>query len=407
MCDASCEKSLTAGLSDVDVLFGNHTMNFAISEELLEFQDSVYEFAKEHIRPSTEQRDLDSEWDPEIWKKMGQMGLLGLPFPEEYGGQGADCLTTTLATEAFSRGSTDGGLTLAWGAHTIIGSMPIALCGSEEQKRKYLPRLATGEWTAGLGLTEPGSGSDAAGSMSTRAEKKGDRYVLNGSKMFITNGPIGDVFTVMAVTDKSKGPMGISVFIVEKDFKGFSVGKKLNKMGMRTSTTSELIFEDMEVPEENMISRENTGFLRVGKATLEWERTVLVASGVGFMTYMLEEAVQYAKQRKQFGEAIFRFQSIQDKIARARMKIDTSRLLVYSSAAKKDQGIPTPIESSIAKLYATEAAIEVGYDMGQIFGGYCFIHEYPVERAYRDARLGTLGGGTSEIMRSIIAANLA
>ncbi|MCB1171228.1 MAG: acyl-CoA dehydrogenase family protein [Leptospiraceae bacterium] len=382
-------------------------MNFAISEELLEFQDSVYEFAKEHIRPSTEQRDLDSEWDPEIWKKMGQMGLLGLPFPEEYGGQGADCLTTTLATEAFSRGSTDGGLTLAWGAHTIIGSMPIALCGSEEQKRKYLPRLATGEWTAGLGLTEPGSGSDAAGSMSTRAEKKGDRYVLNGSKMFITNGPIGDVFTVMAVTDKSKGPMGISVFIVEKDFKGFSVGKKLNKMGMRTSTTSELIFEDMEVPEENMISRENTGFLRVGKATLEWERTVLVASGVGFMTYMLEEAVQYAKQRKQFGEAIFRFQSIQDKIARARMKIDTSRLLVYSSAAKKDQGIPTPIESSIAKLYATEAAIEVGYDMGQIFGGYCFIHEYPVERAYRDARLGTLGGGTSEIMRSIIAANLA
>ncbi|MCB1139932.1 MAG: acyl-CoA dehydrogenase family protein [Leptospiraceae bacterium] len=382
-------------------------MNFAIPEELLEYQDSVYEFAKEYIRPSTEQRDRDSEWNPEIWKKMGQMGLLGLPFPEEYGGQGADCLTTTLATEAFSRGSTDGGLTLAWGAHTIIGSMPIALCGTEEQKQRYLPRLATGEWIAGLGLTEPGSGSDAAGSMSARAEKKGDRYVLNGSKMFITNGPIGDVFTVMAVTDKAKGPMGISVFIVEKDFKGFSVGKKLNKMGMRTSTTSELVFEDMEVPEENLISRENTGFLRVGKATLEWERTVLVASGVGFMTYMLEEAVQYAKQRKQFGEAIFRFQSIQDKIARARMKIDTSRLLVYSSAAKKDRGIPTPIESSIAKLYATEAAIEVGYDMGQIFGGYCFIHEYPVERAYRDARLGTLGGGTSEIMRSIIAANLA
>lgn len=393
--------------SVASAVFGKLTMNFAIPEELLEYQDSVYEFAKEYIRPSTEQRDRDSEWNPEIWKKMGQMGLLGLPFPEEYGGQGADCLTTTLATEAFSRGSTDGGLTLAWGAHTIIGSMPIALCGTEEQKQRYLPRLATGEWIAGLGLTEPGSGSDAAGSMSARAEKKGDRYVLNGSKMFITNGPIGDVFTVMAVTDKAKGPMGISVFIVEKDFKGFSVGKKLNKMGMRTSTTSELVFEDMEVPEENLISRENTGFLRVGKATLEWERTVLVASGVGFMTYMLEEAVQYAKQRKQFGEAIFRFQSIQDKIARARMKIDTSRLLVYSSAAKKDRGIPTPIESSIAKLYATEAAIEVGYDMGQIFGGYCFIHEYPVERAYRDARLGTLGGGTSEIMRSIIAANLA
>lgn len=382
-------------------------MDFSLPDELIEYRESVYEFARDQIRPSTEQRDLEGKWDPEIWKKMGQMGLLGLPFPEEYGGQGADCLTTTLATEAFSRGSTDGGLTLAWGAHTIIGSMPIVLLGSEDQKKRYLPSLATGEWTAGLGLTEPGSGSDAAGSMNTRAEKKGDRYILNGSKMFITNGPVGDVFTVMAVTDKSKGPMGISVFIVQKDFKGFSVGKKLNKMGMRTSTTSELIFEDMEVPEENMISKENSGFLRVGKATLEWERTVLVASGVGFMTYMLDEAVQYAKQREQFGEPIIRFQAIQDKIARARMKIDTSRLLVYSSAAKKDQGIPTPIESSIAKLYATEAAIEVGYDMGQIFGGYCFIHEYPVERAYRDARLGTLGGGTSEIMRSIIAANLA
>ena len=382
-------------------------MNFTLPQELVDFRDSVYEFAKNEIRPSTEQRDLEGRWDPEIWKKMGDMGLLGLPFPEEYGGQGANCLTTTLATEAFSRGSTDGGLTLAWGAHTIIGSMPIVLCGSEDQKQRYLPRLATGEWIAGLGLTEPGSGSDAAGSMETRAVKKGDRYILNGSKMFITNGPIGDVFTVMAVTDKGRGPMGISVFIVEKNFKGFSVGRKLNKMGMRTSTTSELIFQDMEVPEENMISRENTGFLRVGRATLEWERTVLVASGVGFMQYMLAEAIKYAKARKQFGEAIVNFQAIQDKIARARMKIDASRLLVYSSASKKDQGIPTPVESSIAKLYATEAAIELGYDMGQIFGGYCFIHEYPVERAYRDARLGTLGGGTSEVMRSIIAANLA
>ena len=162
-------------------------MNFTLPQELVDFRDSVYEFAKNEIRPSTEQRDLEGRWDPEIWKKMGDMGLLGLPFPEEYGGQGPNCLTTTLATEAFSRGSTDGGLTLAWRAHTIIGSMPIVLCGSEDQKQRYLPRLATGEWIAGLGLTEPGSGSDAAGSMETRAVKKGDRYILNGSKMFITN----------------------------------------------------------------------------------------------------------------------------------------------------------------------------------------------------------------------------
>ncbi|MCB1164589.1 MAG: acyl-CoA dehydrogenase family protein [Leptospiraceae bacterium] len=382
-------------------------MDFSIPEELLEFRDSVREFARKEVRPSVEERDLNEVWDPAIWNKMGEMGLLGLPFPEEYGGQGADCLTTTIATEAFAEGSTDGGLTLAWGAHSIIGSMPIVLCGTEDQKRRYIPRLATGEWTAGLGLTEPGSGSDAAGSMRTTAVKKGDRYILNGSKMFITNGPIGDVFTVMAVTDKSKGAMGVSVFIVQKDFPGFKVGKKLRKMGMRTSTTSELIFEDLEVPEENLISKENSGFLRVGRATLEWERTVLVASGIGFMQFMLDEAVEYASKREQFGEPIIRFHAIQDKIAKARIKLDASRLLVYASAAKKDQGIPAPIESSIAKVYATEAAVETGYDMGQIFGGYCYIHEYPVERAYRDSRLGTLGGGTSEVMRSIIAANLS
>ncbi len=284
--------------------------------------------------------------------------------------------------------------------------MPIVLCGTEQQKQRYLPKLATGEWIAGLGLTEPGSGSDAAGSMETRAEKRGDRWILNGTKMFITNGPIGDVFTVMAVTDKKKGPLGISVFLVEKDFPGFRAGKKLKKMGMRTSTTSELIFEDCEVPAENMIERPNSGFLRVGKATLEWERTVLVASAIGSMHHMLDEAVRYAKTRRQFGEPIGRFQAIQEKIARVRMKLDASRLLIYKSAVMKDRGKPAPIESSLAKVHATEAVIEAAYEMGQVHGGYCFIHEYPVERAYRDCRLGTLGGGTSEVMRSIIAANL-
>ncbi len=337
---------------------------------------------------------------------MGEFGLLGLCFPEEYGGQGASCLATTVATEAFAQGSADGGLTLAWGAHTIIGGMPIALCGTEDQKRRYLPRLATGEWTAGLGLTEPGSGSDAAGSMQTRAVKKGDRYILNGAKMFITNGPIGDVFTTMAVTDKKRGAMGISVFLVQKDFPGFRVGRKLKKMGMRTSTTSELIFEDCEVPEENLVSVENSGFLRVGRATLEWERTVLVAGGVGGAMGAMDQAVRYARERQQFGQPIARFQAIQDKIARARMKLDASRLLLFRSALKKDRGEAAPIESSVAKLHCTEAMIELGYDLGQIFGGYCFMHEYPIERFYRDARLGTLGAGTSEVMRSIIAANI-
>ena len=380
-------------------------MNFALPEEILEFKENVKAFSRATIFPSVEERDLHGTWDPNLWKKMGEMGLLGLSIPEESGGQGASCLMTSVAHEAFAEGSVDGGLTLALGAHAIIGAMPIVLCGTEAQKKKYLPKIATGEFTSGLGLTEPGSGSDAAGSMETRAVKKGDKYVLNGTKMFITNGPIGDVFIVMAVTDKSKGAMGISVFIVEKSFKGFKVGKKLNKLGMRTSTTSELIFEDMEVPEENRIEKENSGFARVGRATLEWERTVLVAGSIGSMQSMLDNGVLYAKQRQQFNQPIIRFQAIQDKIARTRMKLDAARLLIYKSATRKDMGIPAPIESSIAKLYATEASNEVAYDIGQIYGGYSFIHEFPIERAYRDARLGTIGGGTSEVMRSIIAAN--
>jgi len=380
-------------------------MNFALPEEILEFKENVKAFSRATIFPSVEERDLHGTWDPNLWKKMGEMGLLGLSIPEEYGGQGASCLMTSVAHEAFAEGSVDGGLTLALGAHAIIGAMPIVLCGTEAQKKKYLPKIATGEFTSGLGLTEPGSGSDAAGSMETRAVKKGDKYMLNGTKMFITNGPIGDVFIVMAVTDKSKGAMGISVFIVEKSFKGFKVGKKLNKLGMRTSTTSELIFEDMEVPEENRIEKENSGFARVGRATLEWERTVLVAGSIGSMQSMLDNGVLYAKQRQQFNQPIIRFQAIQDKIARTRMKLDAARLLIYKSATRKDMGIPAPIESSIAKLYATEASNEVAYDIGQIYGGYSFIHEFPIERAYRDARLGTIGGGTSEVMRSIIAAN--
>lgn len=381
-------------------------MNFTLSDEQLAFREAVYRFAVEHVRPSVESRDAESRWDPAVWSKMAEMGLLGLPFPEEYGGQGAGCLDTVLATEAFAEGSTDGGLTLAWGAHSIIGSMPIVLCGTEEQKRRYLPQLASGRMIAGLALTEPGSGSDAAGSMLTRAEKKGDRYILNGSKTFITNGPIGDLFTVMAVTQKSRGPMGISVFLVERGFPGFRVGKHLKKMGMRTSTTSELFFEDVEVPEENLLSQVNSGFLRVGKATLEWERTVLVAGALGSLQYMIDEAVRYAKQREQFGVPIIRFQAIQEKIARARIALDTARLLVYRSAILKDRGKTAPLESSVGKVYATEAVIRSAYELGQVFGGYCFLSEYPIERMYRDARLSTIGGGTSEVMRSIIAAHL-
>ncbi|MCP5495179.1 MAG: acyl-CoA dehydrogenase family protein [Leptospiraceae bacterium] len=381
-------------------------MDFRLPLDVLEYKELVRAFAESQIRPSAEERDKEGDWSPDLWKKMGEIGLLGLPIPEEYGGSGASCLMTTVANEGFGEGSADGGLTLALGAHGIIGTIPIVICGSEEQKKRYLPKIATGEWISGMALTEPNSGSDAAGSMETRAVKRGDRYILNGTKMFITNGPVGDVFIVMAVTDKKKGAMGISAFIVEKTFKGFSTGKKLQKMGMKTSTTSELIFEDMEVPEENLIGKENSGFLRVGKANLEWERTVLIAGSLGFMKFALDGSIRYAKNRVQFGEPIIRFQAIQEKIALSRMKLDASRLLVYKSAIKKDKGESAPLESSIGKLYTTESAIQVMYDLGQVHGGYAFLHEYPIERLYRDARLSTLGAGTSEIMRSIIAANM-
>jgi len=381
-------------------------MNFALPEDVLEFKEACRDFAAQHVRPTAEERDREERWDRELWLKMGAMGLLGLPFPEEYGGQGAGCLATTVATEGFGEGAFDGGLALAWGAHTIIGSLPIAIVGREDQKQKYLPKLASGEWVAGLGLTEPGAGSDAAGSMATRAVKRGDRWILNGSKMYITNGPIGDVFLVMAVTHPGRGAMGISAFLVEKDFPGFRTGQPLQKLGMRTSTTSELIFEDCEVPEENLLGPENSGFMRIGRATLEWERTVLVAAGLGAMSGMLEEAIRYAKERKQFGEPIARFHAIMDKVARCRMKLDASRLLLYESAVKKDNGENAPIQSSMAKLHTTETCMEFAEELGQIFGGACFMKEYPIERFYRDARLATIGAGTSEVMRSIIAANL-
>ena len=285
-----------------------------IKSEEEEFFNSVYDFARERILPGSDERDEKALWSNELWGEMGQMGLNGIAVPEEYGGQGASCLQCCQASEALNLGAQDGGLILAWGAHTIIGTMPIVLFGTDEQKKKYLPGLATGKLIAGLGLTEPGSGSDAAG-LTTTARDAGDHWVLNGTKMFITNGPIGDVFIVMARTKEgsSRNPMGISAFIVEKDHPGFSVGKVLKKLGMHTSTTSELIFEDMKVPKENQLGPLHSGFMRIGRATLEWERTVLVSATLGSAGFCLETALKYASTRQQFGKPILEFPAIQEK----------------------------------------------------------------------------------------------
>jgi alkylation response protein AidB-like acyl-CoA dehydrogenase len=373
-----------------------------LTDEESDFYNTVFEFSKEKIYPSAEHRDEKEIWDPEIWNQIAKAGLAGLPIPSEYGGQNATCFQCCLATEAFASGSIDGGLGLSWSAHMIIGTMPILLQGNEAQKNKYLPRLASGEWIAGLALTEASSGSDAA-SLLTRAEETEDGYILNGSKMYITNGPVGQLFIVMARTgNKSRGPMGVSAFLVESSFPGFKVSKLLRKLGHHTSMTAELVFEDMFVPQENLLGPLGSGFLRIGKATLEWERTVLIAGVVGAMEYALESSLNYAKQREQFGKSISNFYAIQEKIVKIWLFMNSARLLIYYAAKEKDKGGSLPLLSSVCKLYASEVSESAANDTIQIFGGYGFMREYQVERFYRDIKLATIGGGTSEIQRSII-----
>jgi butyryl-CoA dehydrogenase len=377
-------------------------VDFLIPQEYLDFKDAVYQFSKERLAPRAQELDDRGEFSWENWREMAAMGLLGLPFPEKYGGSAASPLATCIAMETMAAAGVDAGTPLAWGAHTILAGVPIWLLGTEQQKERYLPKLSSGEWVGAFGLTEPGSGSDAA-AMKTTAEKKGDRWILNGSKMFITNAPIADVFIVFASTKKDARNRGISTFIVDRDFKGFSVGKDLNKMGNRTSVTAELVFDNCEVPEENLLGPQDMGFLSVGKETLEWERSCLIAPVVGGMQYMLEICSEYAKERKQFGTAIASFQAIQHKLADMKVAIEGARLLVYRVAWLKSLGKSAMQEAAIAKLWATEAAVKVSYEAVQIFGGYGYIHDYPVERFYRDTRLGTIGAGTSEVQKIIIA----
>ena len=376
-------------------------MDFSLTEEQKLFKQSVIEFAQNEILPGATERDEEARFDRDVWDKAAEFGLMGLPFPEELGGSDASVFDTCLAGEGLGYGSSDMGFCLSWGAHVAIGGVPIWQLGTEEQKKKYIPKIASGEWISGLGLTEPEAGSDAAG-IKTTADKKDGYYVLNGTKTFITNGPIGDVFVVLAITDKEKGPGGISGFIVEKDFPGFQVGNEIHKMGHRSSPTSELIFDNCEVPVDNLLGEENQGFMGVALTTLEWERSVLLAAGVGGMEIQLEQCIEYAKQRHQFGRPIASFQAMQFKLADLKVWLETSRLIVYKVAWNKDQGIMDPMLASIAKLYVSEVGVQSADQATQVFGGYGYTKDYPIERAIRDAKLGTLGGGTSEIQRWII-----
>lgn len=379
-------------------------MDFKLEPHEVAFKDEVKKFAERELVPNSMKLEYDekSEFIWENWNKMREYGLCGLPFPEDYGGQGATVMMTVLAMEALGLAGVDSGTILSLSAHMILCGVPIWLLGNEEQKRKYLPKIASGEWIGGFALTEPNHGSDSV-HLDTYAVKKGNRYILNGAKMFITNAPIGNVFVVIASTDKKKGAFGLSAFIVEKDFKGFSVSRELNKLGHRTSPTGEIIFDDCEVPEENLLGREGLGYIDVGRTVLEWERTCLLAPAVGAMEFGLKRTIQYAMERKQFKRPIIQFQAVQKMLVNMKVAVEVSRQYIYRIAWMKDRGMPALVEASIAKLLISEFSVRCAYDEVQIFGGYGYIKDFPVERGFRDARLATIGGGTSEIQRTIIA----
>lgn len=377
-------------------------MDFSFTTEQLMFKDQVIRFATNEIVPRVQEHELKSAFDFQSFRKLGQFGILGLHFPEELGGSNADVVTTVLAGEALGEAGVDGGLTLSYGAHTFLCADTIFAHGTEAQRKKFIPKLASGEWIGCMGLTEPGAGSDVA-SMTTRAEKQGDRYVLNGNKMFITNGPVADVAVVYAKTGKDLKHAGISAFIVEKGPAGFSVGKNLVKMGVKTSHTSELIFEDCAIPEQNLIGQEGSGFL-MAMQTVEWDRSALLSPFVGGMTYVLKKCVRYAKERHQFGRPIADFQAIKHKLADIKIFIEAARSLCYRIAWCKDQGRPlNHLEAAVAKLFVGDWSLKPANDAMVLFGGYGYCHEYEVERSFRDGRLAPIGGGTSEIQKKIIS----
>jgi butyryl-CoA dehydrogenase len=377
-------------------------MDFTFSDEQRMFKETVYRFAKEELAPLCEEAELKGEFNFELWKKMGNMGLLGLPVPEQYGGQGADFVTCCLAGEAVGHAGVDGGHTLAWGAHTYLCAANIMEHGTEKHKRKYLPKLATGEWIGCMGLTEPGCGSDA-GALQTTAVRKGDKYILNGSKTFITNAPLADVFVIFASIDKGSKHKGITTFIVEKDFPGIATGKPMHKMGSKCSMTSEVYMEDCEVPVENCLGGEGNGW-NIALGGVEWDRSTLLSPFIGSIIFVYENCARYANERRAFGKTIGEFQSIQNRIADMKVFLEVGKLAVYRVAASKDNGMfLNPLLAAVNKMYVGDKGFEMCSAGVDLFGGYGYIHEYPVERTMRDAKLGQLGGGTSDIMRMIVS----
>ncbi|MBU58011.1 MAG: acyl-CoA dehydrogenase [Alcanivorax sp.] len=380
----------------------NGGLDFQLDDTLEALRDSARAFARNEIAPLAEQVDRDNQFPNQLWKKLGDLGVLGITVGEEYGGAGLGYLAHTLVMEEISRASASVGL--SYGAHSNLCVNQIWLNGNDDQRARYLPKLVSGEHIGALAMSEPGAGSDVV-SMRLRADKKGDRYVLNGNKMWITNGPDANTYVIYAKTDADAGPRGITAFLVERDFPGFSQAQKLDKLGMRGSNTCELVFEDCEVPEENVLGRAGEG-VKVLMSGLDYERTVLSGGCTGIMQACLDVVLPYVHERKQFGKAIGEFQLMQGKIADMYVTLNASRGYLYQVARNCDAGRTTRMDAAGAILYCAENATQMALEAIQCLGGNGYINEYPTGRLLRDAKLYEIGAGTSEIRRMLIGREL-
>ena len=374
-------------------------MDFELSKEHQLLRELYRSFAQNEVKPHAEETDEQERFPVETVKLLGRYGFMGIPYPKEYGGAGGDTLAYVMAIEELSKVCGTTGVVVS--AHTSLCCGPIYEFGTEEQKRKYLPDLLSGRHIGAFGLTEPGAGTDAAGQQ-TKAVLEGDHWVLNGTKIFITNAGHADIFIIFAMTDKSLGTKGISAFIVERDFEGFRVGKEEKKMGIRGSSTCELIMENCIVPKENLLGSLNKGF-KIAMKTLDGGRIGIAAQALGLGEGAVDEAIKYVKERKQFGRRISQCQNTQFKLADMVTRMSAAQLLVYRAAMKKDSGEVYSKEAAMAKLFASEAASEVTRQAVQLFGGYGYTREYPVERMMRDAKITEIYEGTSEVMRMVIS----
>jgi isovaleryl-CoA dehydrogenase len=372
--------------------------------ELEELRETVAAFVRREVAPIADEIDRRAEWPDGMWRKLGELGVLGITIPERYGGMGLDYLANVIAVEEIARGSSSVGL--SYGVHANLCANNILLHGTEAQCQRFLPRLCTGEWVGALAMSESGAGSDVVGSMACKAERRGDRWVANGTKMWITNGPDADVLIVyMRTAPPEAGSRSITAFVVEKTMKGFSVGSKLDKLGHRGSPTSELVFEDCEIPDENVLGQPNEG-VRILMRGLDYERVVLAGGPIGLMQCALDLVLPYVRERKQFGQPIGTFELMQAKLADMYVALESSRAWVYRVAQACDEGRFTRRDAAGCLLYAAEQAIEVASQAIQCFGGNGYVNDFPLARLWRDARLYTIGAGTSEIRRMLIGREL-